>query len=169
MDRITYSPSGNIWDLVPHANTHLQTMEFPDLPLLDFFGLLKLVLNMAPEYEFFSRQCLWFCWVLKRTCMDLWESKITPEGLVFTGMVANVRCAMGLETETEVVNNIKKLYAELLPSPHVLVDMAEHNVQRWQHQAETWQQQAEAAEAERHAMEAKYDQLLTETRRGGRY
>ncbi|KAF8585663.1 hypothetical protein K439DRAFT_1615795 [Ramaria rubella] len=108
--------------------------------------------------------------------MDLWESKITPEDLVFTGMAADVSRAMGPETETEVVNNIKKLYEELLPPPHVLVDMAENHAQRWQHHAETWQQQAErfknqaeAAEAERHAMEAKYDQLLTETRRGGRY
>ncbi|KAF8574303.1 hypothetical protein K439DRAFT_1624423 [Ramaria rubella] len=93
------------------------------------------------------------------------------KNVIFTGLVAEAH-SIALDVGTDIVQVIKRLYGELPPLPHLLIDRAQEDAQRWQHQAERLQRQAErfkdqaeAAEAGRRKMEARYNQLLANMQR----
>ncbi|KAF8575323.1 hypothetical protein K439DRAFT_1623700 [Ramaria rubella] len=164
IDIITYSSTGDIRDLTHLTDERIHTLKFYDLPLCDFYGMLKIVPLVEPEYKLLSKQCLWLCWVVKRTSMDLWEHEMDSKNVMFTGLVAEATRSIALDVGMDIIQVIKRLYGELPPLPHVLIDRAQEDAQRWQHQAERlrrqaerFKNQAEAAEAGRREMEARYN------------
>ncbi|KAF8577119.1 hypothetical protein K439DRAFT_1639935 [Ramaria rubella] len=172
VDTVTYSQLPSPQRLQTPGSRLRLTLTFQNLSLGDFYGLLLGIHIISPDYQLFTRQCWWFCWLIIQSSHELWSSILQMERLK-AGPFSDTAYYALMPKEgggRDALNRLIDLYHNLPPPTYIHIQELKTGLdaaQRAREEAEERLMKTEAEaearllkmEAERLELEAERDAL----------